>query len=952
MGKYEAERTQFIASNEAFQRSTMVTAKAASIELIRRATRLAPISVAAAQPAYSELSHLLGPAFRKFCEDCERHNALGVVKRGPELAKQVASTIGSFAGRENSTTWHAVTLPTCKKIQSLVEGALADSAIATSPALSLANDHFKLNLTQVGVELTFSSRLRNSGNGLATDVRCKFEPNPSVMEFRIISPRDEFDVPADSEVPVTLSVTLRQQAQSLQLAVIWGCKTLVGKAHQVTQTLDIGQQQSAPNWQELLNHPPYSLNPVRSRDRLYGRDAVLKQLALSAAAHNSVFIWGQKRVGKTSVLQVLSEDLRTMPHMVCCFFRMGEVKTLHEGQLGHRIASRLLAELGEDTAAVELDEKDFGAGIAGLIPFLERLTRRLPEHRFVIVIDEFDDIDPAFYTGQRGDAFVKSLRSLSEMGLSFFLVGSERMKTIYARHSMELNKWIDVHLDRIEARADCRALITQPVANAIEYESKAVDLVVDYCDGNPFYMQLLCSEIFQHCLQENRTYVSEGEVHDSKRTLLNTLGETSFAHLWKDNPVLEPQEQVRCAGENSLILACLARLGGSSDADDVPNAQNQLTLDSTERVSSHAIRSVIERLNQRGVLTLDRATRQLGVKIPIFRDWLIERGELVLLPIWRQYLASIAQGESVGTLVTPVSAWTDMFPISEEQLFEVAQKLIYCGKQKDVSELRIWLRQFDDDVRIEIAFALLRQMAEHGYISEGARLHNLGTIDEAILRKRQTVGSKVWKEIRGRYDNLCITYVDSEIKSGATTTRELAKRRRPGKYGPATDIDDWIVAHRDQDPILVLVDDFAGTGETISKGLRKLIARPRIAAELDSLLREGRLALYLLFAFPEAVDRLRKEFAGLDVTAATVFDDQVRALSEHSGVFDSKDEIEFAAEVLLQYGRALYGQSPLGFGDLGALIVFHSSVPNNTLPIFWSNGAVNGRPWKPLFPRA
>jgi hypothetical protein len=214
------------------------------------------------------------------------------------------------------------------------------------------------------------------------------------------------------------------------------------------------------------------------------------------------------------------------------------------------------------------------------------------------------------------------------------------------------------------------------------------------------------------------------------------------------------------------------------------------------------------------------------------------------------------------------------------------------------------------------------------------------------------VGSKVWKEIRGRYDNLCITYVDSEIKSGATTTRELAKRRRPGKYGPATDIDDWIVAHRDQDPILVLVDDFAGTGETISKGLRKLIARPRIAAELDSLLREGRLALYLLFAFPEAVDRLRKEFAGLDVTAATVFDDQVRALSEHSGVFDSKDEIEFAAEVLLQYGRALYGQSPLGFGDLGALIVFHSSVPNNTLPIFWSNGAVNGRPWKPLFPRA
>lgn len=51
-------------------------------------------------------------------------------------------------------------------------------------------------------------------------------------------------------------------------------------------------------------------------------------------------------------------------------------------------------------------------------------------------------------------------------------------------------------------------------------------------------------------------------------------------------------------------------------------------------------------------------------------------------------------------------------------------------------------------------------------------------------------------------------------------------------------------------------------------------------------------------------------------------------------------------------GRELYPGSPMGYGDIGALFAFHNAVPNNTLPIFWSNGRVGERAWKPLFPRA
>ena len=83
-----------------------------------------------------------------------------------------------------------------------------------------------------------------------------------------------------------------------------------------------------------------------------------------------------------------------------------------------------------------------------------------------------------------------------------------------------------------------------------------------------------------------------------------------------------------------------------------------------------------------------------------------------------------------------------------------------------------------------------------------------------------------------------------------------------------------------------------------------------------------------------------------------IFGDNVRALDADAGIFLNDEEIQFARDVMIQIGRELTPQIPLGYGDMGALVAFHNTVPNNTLPIFWSSGVVNDKLWKPLFPRA
>jgi conflict system STAND superfamily ATPase len=949
--RLEAARATLFASVDSFLKTTPIGAKSASIELVRGLGQVRRLTIAAERPLLTEMVNLLGPAFRKFCEACERHQPQGIVKRAPELREQVAPFLSLPGAKETSTAWHLIVLPVCKKLLALVDDAIATSAAASAPALLLAHDHFKLDLSQAHTELTFSTRLLNQGAGRGVGVQVRCHPDPSVSALRIVEPAESFDLSADSEQAVVLGVTLRQPTSALRLRVDWESRTVTGGTRTDQQLITIQQQQRAPDWDRFMKEPPYSLNPVRRRDRLFGRDATLTRLRMNAAAQNSTFLWGAKRVGKTSVLQVLAAELGQRKDVVCVTLRMGEVKSLHEGQLAHRIAERLVSGLAVTAPAP--DEKTFGAGLGALIPFIERMTAQHPGHRFLVIIDEFDDIDQAFYTGQRGESFIKALRSLSEMGLTFFLVGSERMKTIYGRHTTELNKWMDVYLDHMETPSECRALVTQPVAGAIEFDPAQVEFIVSYCDRNPYYMQLFCSQVFQRCWQDNRTYVGEGEVREARVALLRTLGDTSFAHLWSDNPVLDHEEQARFSAENALVLACLTRVGGvADDVAALAEAQTHLDLNPAERLGDSRFRAAVERMRQRGILTVAAATGTFCVTLPLFKDWLAERAELSLVPLWRKFCVAATARETISSIAPVVFAPEPPFPVSEEDLFEVAQKLVFCGKQKEVAELRIWLRQFDDDVRIDIAFALLRRLGERGYVSDGARLHALSRVEEALLKRRQQIGARAWREVRGKLDNLCITYVDSDTKSGASTARELWKRRRAGKAGGIADIDDWILAHTEEDPLIAVIDDFAGTGRTLSEGLSRLAGRSKVAEPLRRLMAEGRLACYILFAFPEALDRLKREHPNVDFVAAEVFGDDVRALDLASGIFATAEDVSFAREVLLQYGRALYKQSPLGYGDLGALVAFHNTVPNNTLPIFWSNGIVNDRPWKPLFPRA
>lgn len=937
-----------------FLRSKPATAKIASVELLKVVRRLQPLLVCAEREFLSDLDVLLGPSFRKVCEAYERNEDSEVLRRAPEYLENIRShRPSSNEPRLYSQAWQTFVQPVLDHLTTLIEEVTSRGELALAPALSLRSASTKAELRSVNSDIFLSFSVRNHGKGHARDVSLSHlgADNGEVLSLLVVEPAGPFDVPPGGEQLVRVCLVLKEEAKQLEMPIQWTCVNSVGNPVNFSELLLITQQVTEPDWAALLTDPPYTLNPIKREDRLYGRATTLAKLQLAAMAGTSTFVWGQKRIGKTSLLQVLANKLAMRNDTACILLRMGELASLHEGQLAHRIATRIADRIDPEIQVPA--EGEFGAGVGLLVPFTESIAAKNSDKKLVVIIDEFDDLDPSFYTGERGRQFMKGLRSASEVGLTFFFIGSERMDAIYRRHQADLNKWTNVRLDRIDNRRDCQSLIEDPVKGVIEFDSQAIDFVIDYTSGNPFYIHNFCYQIFERCLQEHRTFVDTNDTYAVRQQLLRSLGATNFAHFWEDNPVLDAEEKRRDSAENCVALTCISAIGGRFETiDDLMEAQEALPLAPEDRSTSAELRRACARLLQRGVLEHRKDVEGQVIALQIFREWLGENARAQLLPAWCEHKTVLrTREEPVTSEEEKISVLDGSFPIGEDEMLAVAQRLIFCGRQKDVAEIKAWLRQFDDDSRVEVAFALLQRISEKGFINEGARALSVSKLEEMINAKRLSVGVGVWAMVKSRRDNLAIGYVDGEHKSGGALARELRASLRPGKCTPAVDLDVWMRGHVDSDAIVVLVDDFSGTGGTLVKGLRRF--RQKISEEVwQRYIDEKRIALYVMYAFPEALDLLRKEFPGVEVSAANVFGDEVRACDDEAGIFNSADERNFARQVIQQLGRELTPGSPLGHGGMGALVVFHNATPNNTLPIFWSGGNVGERPWRPLFPRA
>ena len=392
----------------------------------------------------------------------------------------------------------------------------------------------------------------------------------------------------------------------------------------------------------------------------FGRQDVfeLVQSTMSSPDNNALVLFGQRRIGKTSILLQLQRRLPSPPFIPIYFDLMDRAQ--------HPLGVLLSNLAGTIGAAVDMPPETPAAydneGVFFRTDFLPRLQTVLDGRRPILLLDEFDvfDVrdDRELPEAAAARSFFPYLRQLMETQpwLAFvFVLGrkTEEMSIdVKATFKTARYKYVSVL-----ARDDAKDLVlTAQRDETLRFEDAAVEEILAVTAGHPYFTQLLC-QILWDAAHVDREYdgapvISPDAVTQAVSKALEA-GQNVFEWIWDGLP---PAERV--------IFAAIAE--NSAPDEVVSEAQ------------------LVELLQQRGIRIL---TREIELAPQLLVEWGMLRktatGYGFFIEIMRQWVA----------LRKPLARVKDEL----DRIEPLAETLYRSGdgfyRQRDLARARELLRQ-------------------------------------------------------------------------------------------------------------------------------------------------------------------------------------------------------------------------------------------------------------------
>ena len=815
-----------------------------------------------------------------------------------------------------------------------------DSSEASKrPSITVLPIAKKYPLERVGSNIAFKIRIRNDGTGPARELRLDdiasdvaIQVQTPYVELGTLQAGDSFVL----DIPVTVVASCNEARLLTQLSWAEGEQRV-----EISPDFPIMGQPHDIDWNTVELEEPYSLEAIASEDDLIGRKAELTRLIRLANSQTvgSGYICGQKRVGKTSLANAVTEKLMSDPgrNWIIIYKGSGDYvgddakSTLQN--LGDVLVQAMKAQI---PYLANLPSPEFGNGLAPLSGFVDQALS-LGDCRLLFVLDEFDELPTDLYRrNELSTSLFQPIRQISnKSGCGFLLVGGESMQQIMSVQGDRLNKFRPVELDyfsRSNDWSDFVELIRRPVQDWLTISDAALDELFEFSAGNPYFAKLLAYRLFSDMVENRYSDASEIDMTNAIEREGHSVAANSFAHFWTDGLVgsFDDTEEARVLRRSVLIAA--GRVFRKNVTASYESIWEEFRTASGLPVEEHRFRVTLQDFLRRKILVEDE-DGNVTCKIPLFGSWLKGKGVGDLLEDSRELelLKSRLQDE-------------EHLRVSDNEILEFLSRcghFRYRGRSLEAMAIRRWLEQFETTQEQRLMFKLLSNLRFYDEHTVRAKMHEAFGI---VVRNIRTVlggGARV------RYDVLVSSLDSSPAKAGLTYCRLFASENRISSQSVMhVDSLESKLDTGEEVQRLVFVDDFSGTGNTLVEGLRKnlgLLTRFNAAGV--------RIIVIALVGFDKARDAIEHFFDRNGLDADVYFCDELgpedRVFSEGSAVFGEPNERELAKQAAEAKGVILERRHPLGYHDSQTSVVFFQSCPNNTLPIFWGENAG----WFPLFAR-
>jgi tetratricopeptide (TPR) repeat protein len=298
---------------------------------------------------------------------------------------------------------------------------------------------------------------------------------------------------------------------------------------------------------KIKHSNPYVAGPaLTEKHDFFGREDILQlvETELLSTNQNAVVLFGQRRIGKTSVLLKLEHRLASQ-QLKPIYFDLMDHARQSLGQLLFELASTIISKI-----AIVTPEKEYfdDEGLYFRREFLPSLYKVLgEEQRLILLFDEFDVLDVAaeeqLLPTAAARAFFPYLRQLmqEESRLGFVFVVGRRAEelSIDVKATFKAARYKKVSvLDDKSAR---ELVNNAKQKGTLTFEESASDRILALTAGHPYFTQLFCQAIWSDAYAGDVQGIPEINNSVVEHAIPKVLeaGHNIFDWIWEGLPPAE-----------------------------------------------------------------------------------------------------------------------------------------------------------------------------------------------------------------------------------------------------------------------------------------------------------------------------------------------------------------------------------------------------------------------------
>ncbi len=432
----------------------------------------------------------------------------------------------------------------------LIERGIADTTQSIRPDLRW--HPYKNSLLRKGTHGLVQLKLRNQGKGVGTSIEVTASWRGVNLEAELSQP----NLNPGQETVVVFSGPLAQDIRQVLLKVQVFCTDVEGSRTPFPE--EPFEFIGAPpdfDFEEKKRQNPFNAGDVvKDPDMFMGRGGILQQLedVISQSAHHGALrlLFGQKRVGKSSILYFLEQNLLARPELpiLCAHVTWLNFPRHRPGHVVFEIAKKVVRSAAAQGIALPppcLDDYNENYSLC-FNDLVDRLFTRTPGVRLAVLIDEFDKslnqlTDPSL---GYDESFFGYLRGLTQTdGVTLVLAGGEELPNLLRELGPTFNNALRIRVSYLDEES-VKKLIRNKYVPWLDFPDPVVAAIVHLTHGNPFFTQHVCKELYDGACDLHALQVARHEVEEVGRRLVSgQLTTEQMAHLYQvegDHGGLEP----------------------------------------------------------------------------------------------------------------------------------------------------------------------------------------------------------------------------------------------------------------------------------------------------------------------------------------------------------------------------------------------------------------------------